>query len=159
MFTLKGLFGWVWVYYRCEATVLSCHTSRWEVHVMCRRCIVLLLDCAQHASFVLLASCPILFASSTKVDAPLDQVSLSLCWELADCHLSVAGTSQDTGSPLRAGHVTQLSVLNALQTSPIAVLLSIWKACGNTHVLAALRGDSQAFLRFQMRTSPIQPLP
>lgn len=84
-----------------------------------------LLYCAQHASFVLLASCPILFASSTKVDAPLDQVSLSLCWELADCHLSVAGTSQDTGSPLRAGHVTQLSVLNALQTSPIAVLLSI----------------------------------
>lgn len=89
-----------------------------DAYNLCRPCIPLF-------SFVLLASCLIVFASSTKVDVALDQIGPWLCRELADCHLSVAGSSQYADSPLRGGHMTQLSILIALQTCPVAVLLSI----------------------------------
>lgn len=87
-------------------------------------CDVSMLRC-RLLSVVSSSSCPIPFASSTKVAAPLHQGSLGPCRQLTDCHLSAARTGQEAGSPLAAGHVTQLSVLTALQTSPIAVLLSI----------------------------------
>lgn len=107
--------------------------------------------------FVFLITCRPLFALWKNQAVPLEELGLWFGWELADCHLCVGGSSQDAGSPLGC-HMTQSCIVSAVQTRPVALLLSIWKARGDAHVLVALWCGSESFFRLGLRTAPVDHL-
>lgn len=106
---------------------------------------------------VFLSMCPDLF-TSWKEFVPLEELSLWSGWELADCHLCVGGSSQDAGSSLGCGYMTQYCVLSAMQTRPVALLLSVWEASGDTCVLVTLWGGAKTLLRPRLWASPVDHL-
>lgn len=122
---------------------------------LCRPFVVLLSMPSILSVFV--STCPVLFASWKEEVIPLEKISLWFCRELANCHLCVAGTCQDAGSPLGCGQMTGGCSLSAVLTRPIALLLSIWEMHGDV-VLVALRGRPETFFRFWLGTSPVDPL-
>lgn len=113
--------------------------------------------CTRSELSVFLGTFPVLLSSWKCQVASLEEISLWFGWELADCHLSVAGSGQDAGSPLGRCHMTQPCIVSAVQTRPITVLLSVWEARGDAHVLALWVG-CEAFFWIWQWTPSVDPL-
>lgn len=130
MYTLKGLFGWVWVYYPCEVTVLSCHTSRWKVHVMCRRCIICCCPCpACIFCFVGLLSHPVCLINQGRCTTRPSQPEplLGVGWPSPLCSRNQSGHRQSFEGWSRDTAQCSQCTADKPHSCPAVHLKGVWK--------------------------------